>query len=252
MFPFRRKKMDNAATIAPVMPRPVPGPTTIHNHSASWAGIIAIGFVCFLALFPVFWWSLVFLFDQMGSRQPGRDAAALIVSVPVLVIVAFVLRWLILAVLREVLDFFRDVEGEKTERVRAQLLATQTSIDPGRMNADDYDFAQVVLACMSNAFNWLEREGYSSFPARWRPWSLAEAKKTADVIGIKISQDRANEVSKWLADKGVITRPTDGQISRKYSDLTKVRALLDKEFGMPIKQVSPALRENRGFEFTGD
>lgn len=247
---FGRRKLDNSAAIAPVMPRPMPGPTTIHNHSASWAGIIAVGFACFLMLFPVFWWAIVFLFEQMGSRQPGRDAAALIISIPIVAIAALILRWVLLATLKEVFDFLRDIESEKTERVRAQLLTAQTTIDPGRMNESDFEFARVILGVMQSAYEWLEREGYKTFPGRWRPWSLSSSKKTAEAMGIKLTQQRANEVSVWLSDKGVISSPDGGQITKTYPDLSNVRLLLEKEFGKPIQVVSPTVRVNRGFEFT--
>ena len=254
---FRKSKMNNVAAGAiPTGPagqaRPIlqPGPTTIHNHGASWGWIILISFVCILAALVFGWLALSFLFARMGSRNPDSDAAAFVLYGSLIVAGMWFLSWLYNPYFESKLSFKLEVERELTRRVEANLLQAQTTIDPGRYNEADYDFARVVLSVMASAFDWLEKEGYTAFPGRWRPWSLSSSKKTADEIGVKISQDKANEVSKWLADRGVITHPVNGQIAKGFPNLSSVKAMLDNEFGMPINRVAPPLRDNRGFKFT--
>lgn len=249
----RKKEMNNAAAVAiPNAPRPViqPGPTTIHNHGTSWAGIIATGFVCAVVTLPVFWFVLVFLFDKMGASDPEAEAAFWIVLVPVLFLAGWLAKWLLLSFMDSWFSFRLEVERENTERARVKLLAVQTTIEPGRMNEDDFNFARVILAVMMTAYGWQESSGRATFPGKWRPWSMRSALETANGIGVKLSRDRANEVSVWLHKKGVITSPESGQITPAFPDLSNVRAMLDKEFGKPIQVISPTLRDNRGFVFT--
>lgn len=246
---FKRVRAVNN-TAPTVVPPAHPGPTTIHNHSTGWPAIIAVSFACALVLLPVAWWILVFLFDQMGSRNPGREASVLIVSIPLVLAAGWLVKWLILSIMESWLNFRLEIEKEITRREEIKLMAVQTTIEPGRMNEDDYNFARVILAIMMIAYSWQKKNKRTTFPGKWRPWSMRSAIETANGIGVKLSQDRANSVSVWLHQKGVITSPEGGQITKTYPDLSNVRAMLDKEFGKPIRVVAPALRDNRGFEFT--
>lgn len=241
----RAKKLNNAASST--LPRPIipPGPTTIHNHGTSWPGIIAVCYLCALALLPVGWWSLVFLFEQMGGTK--KEAAQLVVSFPVLFFAGWLLKWILLAFLDTSNSFKLEVERELTRREEVRLLAAQTTLDPGRMTEADYDFARVILAVMMRAYDLLA-EGRDRFRGRYRPWSLASSLEAAEKIGVKISQDKANRVSFWLTEHGVITDPDTGQITPAYPDLSNVRALLDKEFGKPIVVITPAIRSNAGYK----
>lgn len=243
----RKRKMNNEVATAV---QPTPGPTTIHNHSTSWPGVIFAGFLCAVALLPLTWYILVFLFDQMGSANPRKDAAFWIVAILFAIIGIYLLNWFLPRYIDSWFNFKLEVEKEVTRREEVRLLAVQTAIEPGRMNEADYEFARVVLAVMQNAYSFLDRQGYVTFPGRARPWSKSAVLETADKIGIKITQDRALSVSKWLADRGVITSPDLGQIAPAFPDLSNVRAMLDREFGKPIQLVSPTLRVNRGFKFT--
>jgi len=197
----RKTKMNNAAAMSiPSGPRPIvqPGPTTIHNHGVSWAGIIATAFVCALLLLPVFWYVLVFLFDKMRARDPESDAAFWIVIFPALFIGGWLLKWLLLAFMDSWFGFRLEIEKEATERKRIELLAVQTTIEPGRMNESDFEFARVILAVMMTAYGWQESSSKTAFPGKWRPWSMRSTLETANGIGIKLSHERANEVSVWL------------------------------------------------------
>jgi hypothetical protein len=251
---FKRNLNNSATAVAPgstVPARPIitPGNTTIHNHGIPWPAIIAVSFVCAVIILPpVGWFILVFLFEKMGAANPEKETAFWLIIIPVLFLAGWLLKWVLLSFFDSWLDYKKEVERELTRRVEANLLQAQTTIDPGRYNEADYDFARVIISVMANAYSWLEKEEYKTFPGRWRPWSLSSSKKTADEIGVKISQDKANEVSKWLFDRGVITDPVSGQIAGAFPTLSSVKAMLDNEFGRPIHQVSPTLRDNRGFK----
>jgi hypothetical protein len=248
LFGRKQSKMNNAA--AGVLPRPdiQPGPTTIHNHSTGWASIIAVSVACAVALLPVFWFILVFLFDRMGYADPEREAAFWVVFIPFVFLADWLAKWLVLAIVDSLFGFLLEVEQEKTKRESIRLQVVQTTLDPGRMNEEDYQFAKVILAVMMTAYDWQEKNNYTSFPGRWRPWSLSSSLDTANEIGVKFTRDRANEVSKWLHKRGVITSPDGGQITAKYPDLGSVRAMLDGEYGRPIQVVLSPSVSNRGYE----
>jgi hypothetical protein len=250
---FKRNLNNSATAVAPGSAgpaRPViqPGPTTVHHHGPNWFLIILGVPVAAAITLGVFWGALWFLFGQLGSINPSQDAAALVIYGGLIAAGLWFLSFLLNPYFESLLGFKLEVERELTRRVEANLLQAQTTIDPGRYNEADYDFARVIISVMANAYSWLEKEEYKTFPGRWRPWSLSSSKKTADEIGVKISQYKANEVSKWLFDRGVITDPVSGQIAGAFPTLSSVKAMLDNEFGRPIHQVSPTLRDNRGFK----
>jgi len=247
LFSRKQSKMNNAAVGA--LPHPIvqPGPTTIHNHSTSWASIIAVSVACALAILPVGWFALVFLFDRMGAADPEKEAAFWVVIIPGLFIISWLVKWLILAVMDSWFSFSLEVQKEVTERERIKFQAAQVSLDPGRMNDEDYQFAKVILAVMMTAYRWQENSGRSTFPGKWRPWSLNSALETAETIGVKITRNQANEVSKWLHSHGIITSPDGGQIAAKYPDLSSVRAMLDREYGRPVQVVLSPTSDNSGY-----
>lgn len=247
----RKQKMNNsAAGVLPPGARPIipPGQTTIHNHSTGWASIIAVSVICAVALLPVGWFMLVFLFDRLGYINPEREAAFWLVAVPLVTLAVWLVKWLVLAVMDSWFSFSLEVQREVTERERIRLQAAQSTLDPGRMNEEDYKFARVILAVMMTAYQWRENSGRSTFPGKWRPWSLNSALEAADKIGVKLTRDKANEVSKWLHDKGVITSPDGGQITAKYPDLASVREMLDRKYGRPIQVLLSPTVEIKGYE----
>lgn len=248
MGPFgRTKTIRNAAGVeiaAPPPARPIvtPGNTTIHNHGVSWPAIIAVAFLCALLLLPVGWFALVFLFDKMGARDAESEAAFWVVFIPVFILAGWLLKWLLLAVIDCWRGWDLEIEQERSQQARDNLLSAQTALDPGRMNESDFEFARVILAVMMIAYDWLAQHGGGPFRGAWRPWSMRSAKEAAAGIGVKLTDTQANGVSLWLHDKGVIDSPAGGQITKTYPDLSNVRLLLEKEYGKPIVVVSPALR----------
>lgn len=249
---FKRRLNNTAAAIpAPAgQARPIvpPGNTTVHHHApnrlweiAGWTGA-AILFLIFL------WWALVELFRQMGAVNPGNAAAGLVIYGGLITGGLWFLSFLFDSYFERYLGFRVEIAKEMTERERVRLLAAQTSIDPGRYNESDFQFARVILACMMIAYKWIEEHNGAAFRGQWRPWSMRSAKETAAGIGIKLTDAQANGVSLWLHEHGVIDSPAGGQVTKTYPDLSNVRLLLDKEYGKPIQVVSPALRDNRGFE----
>jgi hypothetical protein len=245
---LRRKNLNNTAAANTIPMPPVGGNTTVHHHGTNWPMIIITGVLCALFSLPVLWLFLVYLFRQLGYNQPQQVAAWWILAIPIFLIAVWAVGWLLDRILSEVREIIVEVQRETTRRVEVQLLAAQTSIDSGRMNEADYEFARVILAVMMIAYEWQKVNGRSDFPGRWRPWSMRSAKETAKGIGIKLTDTQANAVSLWLHNHGIITSADSGQIEKNYPDLSNVRALLEKEFGKPIVVVSPTLRDNRGFE----
>lgn len=248
----RKREMNNAASAAIPQVRPIvpPGPTTIHNHSTNWFSIILAAFLCVVGGLLLAWLALQFLMSQIGSTNPGRDAAYLVLYGAGIFAAVWLLSRQAGPIVATVLDYRLDVQRELTERERVKLLAAQTSLEPGRMTEEDFKFARVILAVMMSAFDYLEANQLSEFPRRWRPWSKTSTLETAEKIGIAVTHIQALEVAKWLATEGVITSPDGGQISKRFPNLSSVRAHLDNKFGKPIMVVSPTLRDNRGFRFT--
>ena len=244
---FGRRKVNNVAAL----PRfPAPGPTTIHHHGTNWPGIIFVGALCALASLPILWWFLVSLFSYLGSPRPEREVAFWLISIPIALVIGWFIKWLLISVLDTVLDYKLEVHKELTRREEVRLLAAQTTIDPGRMNEADYEFARLIVAVMEQAYSYLKANG--PFVGMSRPWSRRSAKRLADSLGIKVSEDKANEVGGWLRDRDIISGPLGGQINAgRYKSLSEVREVIDKEFGKPITiNLSPPLRDNRGWQFT--
>lgn len=247
MFGRGKKQLKNTAAAVIEQPQQ---PAVVHNYNqVSWPGIILVGFICLLMIFPVVWWMLVFLFDQMGYNRPEQAAAEFVMVVVLLPLVGLGL-WFIASIVGGFLNRLF-IHNEEMERIRLELektklLAASATVEPDRMNRADYDFAKVIVAVMMSAYEWREKNG-KTFPGRWRPWSLDSSLQTARKIGVKITNDKANEVSKWLYDRGVITSPDGGQIADAYKDLLSVRTMINREFGRPIQVVSPTVVDNAGY-----
>jgi len=239
---FRRKLSNTAAAI------PAPGQTTVHHYGVNWPLVVVVAFLCFLLIGPAFWFALVYLLGQLDIRNPSAAAAELVIYGGLTVAFLFFLSWRAGPFFERWLGYKREVQHEITRREEIKLLAAQTTLDPGRMNEDDFRFARVILAVMMIAYKWIEEHNGSKFRGQWRPWSMRSAKETANGIGIKLTDAQANDISIWLHKKGVIDSPAGGQVTITYPDLSNVRLLLEREFGKPIAVVSPALRDNRGFE----
>lgn len=254
---FSRRKYNNTAAGAIPAPagqaRPIlqPGPTTIHNHGPNWIGIILGGTLAAMLILAGLWLGLVFLFYQMGAVNPWRDAAAFVIYGGLIAGGLWFLSFLIGPYFESNQSFKLEIAREITRREEVKLLSAQTAINPGRYNESDFEFARVILCIMMNAYEWLEKQKRDNFPGQSRPWSMDKSKEVADKIGVKMSQDKANSVSVWLFEEGIITAPERGQITPAFPTLSSVRAHLDNKYGKPIVVVSPTLRDNRGFKFTG-
>lgn len=252
LFGRSKREMNNAASAAIPQARPIvpPGPTTIHNHSPSrfwdYVGMAVAAIIVLAACGAALW----FLFSQLGARNPGESIAQLVIYGGLIAGGLWYLSFLFNPYFEKIQDFKLEIEREMTRREELKLLAAQTSIEPGRMNEEDFKFARVILAVMMSAFDYLETNQLAEFPRRWRPWSKTSTLETAEKIGVAVTHTQALEVAKWLATEGVITSPDGGQISKRFPNLSSVRAHLDNKFGKPIVVVSPQLRDNRGFKFT--
>lgn len=246
---FRRRKINDVAASPLPLPMRPPSPTTIHQHSTNWPGIIAVSVLLAVGIMPVMWLFLVFLFDQLGSLNPAREAAFWVISVPFALVAGWLIKWLLLAILDSVFSFRLEIAKEVTERKRIELLAIQSSVEPGRMTETEYQFAQVILAVMNEAYGYVDKH-QAPFKGRGRPWSVRSALDIAKGMGITITQDQAGQVVKWLRSNDVVIGALDGQVNvGQYPDLGKVRALLDSKFGKPITVTKfPPLRDNWGYD----
>lgn len=244
---FHRRKINNA--ISSPLPSLPPGPTNIHQHSTNWPGIIIAAVLSTVAIMPVLWLFLVYLFGELGAVNPGREAAFWVVSIPFAFIIGWLVKWLLLAILDSLFRYRLEIAKEVTERKRIELLAVQSSVDPGRMTETDYQFAQVILAVMNEAYGYIEKYD-APFKGRARPWSINSALEMAKAMDLTLTQDQAGQVVKWLRANNVVTGKLDGQVNvGKYPDLGTVRALLDNKFGRPITVTKyPPLHGNWGYD----
>lgn len=244
---FRRRKITNTAES--VLPLPPPTNQIVHHHSINWPGIIIAAAVCAIIFLPILWLFWVSLFAQLGRRQPEREAAFWAISLLLAPVAALTIRWVLLAILDSWFSYRLEVQKEITERKRIELLAIQSSLDPGRMTEADFQFAQVILAVMNEVYFYIEKHN-APFKGRGRPWSVRSVLDIAKAMGITITQDQAGQVVKWLRSNNVIIGELDGQVNvGQYPDLGTVRALLDSKFGKPITvNRFPPLRDNWGFD----
>ncbi len=171
-----------------------------------------------------------------------------LISVPIVFVGSWLLKWLLLSFLDSWFSYRLEIEKEVTERKRVELLALQSQVDPGRMTEADYQFAQVILATMNEAYGYLNK--HQVFKGRGRPWSIKSVLHTAKAMEVSITQDKAGEVVRWLRSNDVIVGALDGQVNvGGYPNLGIVRSLLDNKFGKPITVTKyPPLRENWGYD----
>ncbi len=244
---LHKRKITNTA--ASSLPVPLP-PSTVHHHSTNWPGIILASVFSVILFIPILWLFWVNLFAYMGSKQPEREAAFWLILVPFVLVAGWLLKWILLAFLDSWFSFRLEIEKEITERMRVELLSLQTSIDPGRMTEADYQFAQVILATMNEAYGYLNKNKVEVFKGRGRPWSIKSVLHTAKTMDVPITQDQAGQVVKWLRSNDVVVGALDGQVNTgRYPDLGRIRELLDKKFGKPIVvNRFPPLRDNWGYD----
>lgn len=242
---LHKRKITNTATN--ILPSP-PTHQTVHHHGVNWLAVIVGGILGVVIVPPVLWLFWVFLFASMGAKQPEREASFWLILVPFVLVAGWLLKWILLAFLDSWFSFRLEVEKEVTERKRVELLAIQSSVDPGRMTEADYDFARVILATMNEAYGYLNK--HQVFKGRGRPWSIKSVLHTAKAMNVSITQDKAGEVVRWLRSNDVVVGALDGQVNAsRYPDLGIVRALLDNKFGKPITVTRyPPLRENWGYD----
>jgi hypothetical protein len=242
LFGKRNKQLN---TMAPLS-LPDPGPTTIHNHSTPWVGIIVVAFFCLVISFPVLWWMLVFLADKAGYRDPEAAVAWWLLFAPMVAGLVAIARLafldIALAAWDKWLAFRLEVEQEVSRREHDKLLTAGASIASGRMTDADYEFARVVLAVMTRAYDQMAQRGGAPFRGQGRPWSQSQSLSTAEEIKAKISGDKALEVGRWLERHGVITQAERGQIiTRNYPDIAAVKRVLDREYDKPIRVNNPPI-----------
>ena len=244
---LHKRKITNTAVSSLPLP---PSSQTIHHHGINWPGIILASIFSIILFIPILWLFWVNLFAYMGSRQPEREAAFWLILVPVVLVAGWLLKWILLAFLDSFFSFRLEIEKEITERMRVELLSLQTSIDPGRMTEADYQFAQVILVTMNEAYGYLEKNKAERFKGRGRPWSIKSVLHTARAMELPVTQDKSEEVGRWLRSNDVVVGALDGQVNmERYPDLGKIRALLDNKFGKPIVvNRFPPLRDNWGYD----
>jgi hypothetical protein len=241
-----KRKMTNTASASIDSPSAT-GPTTVHHHGVNWPLVVAVAFLCIILLGPAFWLALVFLLDRLGSTSPESHAAGLLIFTPL----GFGVLWFASWIIGPHLDrhyAHLDFEAEqKTERERVRLLAAQTTLPVARMTQADYEFAQVIVGVMMLAYD--DAGKLIVFKGRGRPWSINGALSVAKSVGVTISQDKAGEVQRWLRKHDIVVGALEGQVNSGFDNLSKVRAVIDKEYDKPILVTTAlsTLRENAGY-----
>ena len=247
---FRKGKRQQFNTVAAgAIPLPPPPSNVVnHYHQPSRAGTIITLSGVAIGLLIFGWFALVFLAEQAGIKQPERVVANGLFWVGVIIFAGLVFVLAARLILNDIFEHGERMKDKEIQLRRVALLDAQTTIDPSRYNEADFELARVVLACMMVAYGWQEKNGRAEFNGRWRPWSLRSAMETGATIGVKLTQDRANSISGWLYEHGVITSPDNGQITKDFPNLSSVRAMLDNEYGKPIiVNLSPDVRSNKGY-----
>lgn len=243
----RKRKMNNAAAGAlPAQDRP-PISQTVHNHGANWPGIVIVGFVCLLAILPVFWLILTFLFGQLGSRNPSYDAAWWLIYPPLGLCGLAVLKWFLT-------DWFAHKErmAEKLAEIsynKMLMAGTSTTADYGRNQRK----AAIIKAVMAQVYRDLRDNNLPYKNGASRPWSKRQAEGlTIPGLG-KVSQAEAEKVRDWLLEFQMIdTHKTNSQPNlRKYPNYETAANMVDVRYKVTMVRAG-AMMDTDGQEFYSD
>lgn len=215
------------------LPRQPIAPPVIHNHNqVAWPGIIATGFLCLVALLPILWWFLVFLFDRLGYRNPEAAVAWWLVVVPLVFIILWMLSVLVGDILDRVFDYKMEIAAMVQETERLRLLQEQSSVDGMRINSQDAPFAKLILAVMHDAYKYGPKGARGEIR-----WSRRQAYALAKQHNLGLSELQCGRLAGWLLSHNVISEKD--QINRAhFDDLGSVKALVSRVYNIPINMVS--------------
>lgn len=232
MFPFRRRKLDNA-TLAP----PAPIETTIyHNYSSSRIGTILALFTVAVASAILFWHGLVFVLAEVGFNEPDWAAAVCLLSMAAL----FTLLTALGVAARYVLkDFFAHrermadklVKLKEAEYKSVQLIPASTQARMTREEGRQYLAVKMVMA---RAFDEIDDKG--NLIGKLEPWSRRQV-GLMRLINEKEDIGENSNLAKWvktyLLSRHILLN--ERRVNRDdFPNIATVEAQLVKDFGSPI------------------
>lgn len=227
MFFRKRVAVKNAATLT------LPPPSHIHHHQSSQAVLFLAKFGAAIISLFVAWFILCGLFEQMGSRQPGRDVATFlvfgVVGSGLLILAGWGIGNVIDKFFRAKIELTRVSREYDLQFERVRLLAAQTNaIGPRSLDAD-YNMARLALAVLQKAYD-LKRP-YR--PNEKRPWKRDNAFAIAKDFAIEgITTIRAGRLEDWLTENRFIL---DDQINRgRYQEFEDARRQIDLIAAPPL------------------
>jgi hypothetical protein len=247
-----RRKMKNAATVA--QQQPVPSTIHQHSHGNNWAGIILVGFSCFLLLLPVLWWIGVFLLDRAGARRPQEALATGVIwfaiGLPTLALVSWLIGKAAGAILDRTFMYLENMQELKNKGAYYQAMTVQQALPAqGRLNDEDAMFAALLKDTMHEAYRHLAQHGpYGGNEPR--PWSRGPAlqRKLVAFGNRKPTWAMASNVRRWLMEKRAIK---EDQVNvDKYPRFSDFEALVNDKFYMPVQVRAMGLSstdEDRGY-----
>lgn len=237
----RRRRLDNAAAMPVPLPRQQPIQVT-HQNTPNWVGIILAGFAVVVIGAIVLWHFAVYLADAAGSRAPERDISIGLFWLFIIAAATGIIYFGFVALIAMIGDVARDitktiVDG-RVQVAQAAQLAAIASVPAGRATEAQHHFAQVVILVMNEAYRIVRDEG--GFKGTKRPWSRRGAKEIADNARKDVPETgtlSCESISPFLRRRDVITGNEQINFS-KFPDIASIKALLEREFNIPVKTAS--------------
>lgn len=253
----RKRKVQNAAVVDMPAP-PARAQNVTYDNRVPWVGIILILFACFVMVFPLIWWTGVFIFEQFGmhGREARQAMASTVLGVSVLVFVILIMAAIGRLFLDNILAHRERMEQYRLDALEIRLEAArhlqltaqaQPAAATGRMKEEDVRWCWIVTATMFAAYEHYAVN--SEFSGNWRPWSRRSVQAIKLRDGTSPTESEASRVQSWLTEQGVVRR---NQINiGRYPDLAAVQALLNRLYDVPVQVTAgdtALLRSNTGYE----
>lgn len=253
----RKRKVQNAAVVDMPAP-PARAQNVTYDNRVPWVGIILILFACFVMVFPLIWWTGVFIFEQFGmhGREARQAMASTVLGVSVLVFVILIMAAIgrlfldnILAHRERMKQFDNEALEIRLEAARhLQLMAqAQPAAQTGRMTEEDTRWCWIITAVMFAAYEYYATDG--EFTGTKRPWARRQVQAIKLRDNTSPTEAEASRVRDWLTNQGIV-RKDQINIDR-YPDLAAVQALLSRLYDVPVQVTAgntALLRSNEGYK----
>ena len=235
MFPFRRRKLGNAAAAELPQIRPIEN-TITHNYSSSrfWT-IIAI-FVVAVASAILFWHGLVFLLGEAGYKRPTQAAAECLIGAGILFMI---LTFIGLAARYILRDFYAHRETQaaylvELERARYSSVQLIPATTQARMTREESRKYLTIKMVMARAYELIDPDG--NLTGSIEPWS----RRQVGMIKLLNEHEELGEhsnISKWvkpyLLERHILLGDRKVNLA-DFPNLASVETQLVKDFGQPI------------------